>query len=189
MTEAAVVHEQFEDVAQQRRSANFGMWIFLGTELMFFGGVFLTFTIYRLLYHDAFAHAARHLDMTMGSINTFVLLTSSFLFSVAVTTFESGKRFLTLLLLGLVLLLGIVFLVGKGFEYYEDWRHGLVPGPAFTYSGSQMLIGRKMLGAVDIGRPFYFFRITRATHCKSGHWYRKAGCTSKLFRADCRSSL
>jgi cytochrome c oxidase subunit III len=56
---------------------------------------------------------------------------------VAVTTFESGKRFLTLLLLGLVLLLGIVFLVGKGFEYYEDWRHGLVPGPAFTYSGSQ----------------------------------------------------
>jgi cytochrome c oxidase subunit III len=137
MTDTAVVaHEQFEDVAQQRRAANFGMWIFLGTELMFFGGVFLAFAIYRLLYHDAFTQAGRHLDMIIGSINTFVLLTSSFLFSIAVTMFESRKRFLTWVLLGLVLLLGIAFLVAKGFEYNEDWRHGLVPGPAFAYHGS-----------------------------------------------------
>jgi cytochrome c oxidase subunit III len=134
---ATLVHEQFDDLAQQRRASTFGMWVFLGTELMFFGGVFLAYTIYRLIHHDAFVEAARHLDTTIGSINTFVLLTSSFFCSVAVSMFESRKRAPTLVLLGLTLLFGIVFLVAKGFEYQEDWRHGLVPGPAFAYSGPE----------------------------------------------------
>jgi cytochrome c oxidase subunit III len=137
MTQAAVVvHEQFDDVAQQRRAAKLGMWIFLGSELMFFGGVFLAFTIYRLLHHGAFVQAAGRLDVTVGSINTFVLLTSSFLCSIAVSMFESRKRILTLLLLGLVVLLGIAFLVAKGIEYHDDWRRGLVPGPALCVQRS-----------------------------------------------------
>src|SRR5690348_14159017 len=130
---AIAVQEQFDDLAQQRESANFGMWVFLGTELMFFGGVFLAYTVYRLAYPRAFAEAAHHLDLVAGSINTFILLTSSFLFSIAISTFQARQRALTLILLGSTVLLGIVFLGIKAFEYQEDWRHGFFPGSAFTY--------------------------------------------------------
>ena len=132
---AITVHEQFDDLAQQRESANLGMWVFLGTELMFFGGIFLGFTVYRLSYPRAFAEAAGHLDLVAGSINTFVLLTSSFLFSIAISTFQARQRALTLVLLTFTVLLGLAFLGIKGFEYQEDWEHGFVPGPAFTHPG------------------------------------------------------
>jgi cytochrome c oxidase subunit III len=134
---AIIVHQQFDDLEQQRESANLGMWVFLGTELMFFGGVFLAFTIYRLAYAEPFNEAARHLDLVTGSINTFILLTSSFLYSIAISTFEARRRLATFLLLGLAVCLGIAFLATKGFEYWEDWRHGFVPGGAFTYRGAQ----------------------------------------------------
>ena len=133
--QAIAVHEQFDDIAQQRESANFGMWIFIGTEMMFFGGLFLAYTIYHLAYPGAFAEAARHLDLVAGSINTFVLLTSSFLFSIAISTFQTRRCATTLFLLSLTVLLGIVFLGIKGFEYYQDWRHGFLPGPSFHYHG------------------------------------------------------
>jgi cytochrome c oxidase subunit 3 len=132
---ALAVHEQFDDLSQQRESANLGMWVFLGTELMFFGGVFLAYTVYRLTYARAFDEGTRHLDLVAGSINTLILLTSSFLFSIAISTFQARRRALTLLLLGVTVLLGVAFLGIKGFEYQEDWRHGFLPGPAFTYQG------------------------------------------------------
>lgn len=75
---AIIVHKQFNNLTQQRETACFGMWIFLGTELMLFGGLFLAFAIYRSMYANAFADAANHLDMVLGSANTFILLTSSF---------------------------------------------------------------------------------------------------------------
>ncbi|MBV8900099.1 MAG: cytochrome c oxidase subunit 3 [Verrucomicrobia bacterium] len=134
-SQSIAVHEQFDDLAQQRESAHLGMWLFLGTELMFFGGVFLGFTVYRVTYSRAFMEAARHLDLVMGSINTYILLTSSFLYSLAISTFRARRRGPTLVLLGLAMLLGIIFLGIKGFEYHKDWRHGLMPGPAFTYHG------------------------------------------------------
>lgn len=130
-----MVQEQFDDIGQQRASVNLGMWIFLGTELMFFGGIFLSYTVYRLAYPAAFAEGAKHLDLVAGSINTFILLTSSFLFSIAISTFELRQRGLTLASLTLVLLLGLAFLGLKGFEYFEDWRHGFLPGANFTYHG------------------------------------------------------
>lgn len=129
------VEKQFDDLEQQRETANLGMWVFLGTELMFFGGVFLAFTIYRLTYPHAFSEAARHLDLLTGSINTFILLTSSFLFSIAISTFEARRRALTFFVLGLTVLLGIAFLGIKGFEYQEDFHHGFFPGPSFAFDG------------------------------------------------------
>jgi len=99
--------KQFDNLEQQRETANLGMWVFLGTELMFFGGVFLAFTIYRLMYPRAFAEAAGHLDLLTGSINTFILLTSSFLFSMAISTFQMRQRALTFLLLGSAIALGL----------------------------------------------------------------------------------
>jgi len=133
---AAVIHRQFDDLNQQRETADLGMWVFLGTELMFFGGVFLAFTIYRLTYAKAFAEAATHLDLVLGSINSFVLLTSGFLFSAAISAFETRRRVLTLFLLSLVILVGLTFLVIKGFEYREDWAHGFLPGSSFSYAGA-----------------------------------------------------
>ena len=114
-SQSIVVHEQFDDLAQQRESAHFGMWVFLGTELMFFGGVFLGFTVYRVAYPRAFAEAAHHLDLVMGSINTFILLTSSFLYSVAISTFQTRRRGETLVLLLFSVILGVAFLGIKGF--------------------------------------------------------------------------
>jgi cytochrome c oxidase subunit 3 len=134
---ASIVHEQFDDLEQQRETASLGMWVFLGSELMFFGGIFLTFTIYRLAYPKAFSEAAYHLDLLTGSVNTFILLTSSFLFSIAISTFETRRRVLTFNVLGLTALLGIAFLAAKGFEYTQDWRHGFFPGSAFRYNGAE----------------------------------------------------
>lgn len=130
-----VVHDQFDDLAQQRESAHLGMWIFLGTELMFFGGLFLAYAVYRISYPRAFAEAAHHLDLVMGSVNTYILLTSSFLYSLAISKYRARRRGPTLVLLGLAVLLGIIFLGIKGSEYHEDWEHGFLPGPAFTYTG------------------------------------------------------
>ena len=132
---AITVHEQFDDLDQQRESANLGMWVFLGTELMFFGGIFLAFTVYRYNYPRAFAEAAVHLDLMAGTLNTFILLTSSFLFSLAISLFQDRRRALTLLTLGGAVFLGVVFLGIKGFEYHQEWRHGLLPGGTFTYTG------------------------------------------------------
>jgi cytochrome c oxidase subunit III len=129
------VEEQFDDLEQQRETANLGMWVFLGTELMFFGGLFLTFTIYRLVYARAFSEAAQHLDLITGSINTFILLTSSFLFSIAISAFEARRKVQAFFVLGFTVLLGITFLAVKGFEYLEDFRHGLIPGLWFAYNG------------------------------------------------------
>ena len=130
------IQKQFDNLEQQRETANLGMWVFLGTELMFFGGVFLAFTIYRLMYPRAFAEAAGHLDLLTGSINTFILLTSSFLFSMAISAFEVRRRALTFLLLGFAVMLGLAFLGIKGFEYLKDWHSGLFPGPSFFYDRS-----------------------------------------------------
>lgn len=129
------IQKQFDNLEQQRETANLGMWVFLGTELMFFGGVFLAFTIYRLTYPRAFAEAAGHLDLLTGSINTFILLTSSFLFSMAISAFQMRQRALTLLLLGSAIALGLAFLGVKGFEYLKDWHSGLFPGPSFFHEG------------------------------------------------------
>jgi cytochrome c oxidase subunit III len=132
----AILPRQFDDLEQHRETVALGMWVFLGTELMFFGGVFLAFTIYRITYTSAFAEAANHLNLLSGSINSLVLLTSSFLFSVAISAFEARRRLLTLFLLGSVIFLGLAFLVIKGFEYHEEWTHGFFPGAAFSYSGT-----------------------------------------------------
>ncbi|HEY0792248.1 MAG TPA: cytochrome c oxidase subunit 3 [Chthoniobacterales bacterium] len=141
MRESPAIHveEQFDDLSQQRESSSLGMWVFLATELMFFGGLFLAFAVYRFSYPKAFMEAASHLNLVAGSVNTFVLLTSSFLFSLAISAFRDGRKTRTLLLLGVTLFLGVLFLGIKGFEYYDEWRKGFLPGPAFHFQGPDYL--------------------------------------------------
>ncbi|HTG87126.1 MAG TPA: hypothetical protein VL907_08845 [Pyrinomonadaceae bacterium] len=78
------LQHHFENMEQQREAGTLGMWIFLVTEIMFFGGMFLAYTLYRTLYPEAFASASNHLDITLGAVNTGVLILSSFTMAMAV---------------------------------------------------------------------------------------------------------
>ncbi len=133
MSDAALLREPWEHLARQREAATFGIWAFLASELLFFGGLILAYTIYRIDYSDAFAAAARETDLWYGTINTAILLTSSLTMAVAAQAAEGdGGRRLTSGCLAVTAALGLAFLAVKGFEYAEDIRRGLVPGPDFS---------------------------------------------------------
>ncbi len=145
------VAEQFETLEQQVRADLVGMWVFLGTELLFFGGMFMAYAVYRAWYPDTFAAAASHLKLTLGSINTAVLLTSSMAMSLADPAMEARNRTRTLRVIGLALALGLVFLALKGYEYRVDFAEGTAPfaGFDFHYDGPNP-------GQAKIFFSFYF---------------------------------
>jgi cytochrome c oxidase subunit III len=116
-------------VERERETQVFGMWVFLATELMLFGGLFTAYSVYRTLYPAGFAEGSRHLDLTYGAINTVVLLTSSFTMSLAAQSRRSR------LWLVLTALLGLVFMGIKGAEYAKHYVEGMAPGLAWTYAG------------------------------------------------------
>ena len=126
---------QFDSAAQQYDASTLGMWVFLVTEIMFFGGVFTMYVAYRAAYPGAFGHASNHLNLTLGAINTAVLIASSLTMALAVHSSQMGKRSALVTYLLLTMLLGSVFLGIKGVEYAHKFEEGLVPGPGFTYSG------------------------------------------------------
>ena len=130
----AHVAHQFEDAGQQFYAATLGMWLFIATEIMFFGGVFTAYVYYRSLYREAFIHASHHLDVTLGTINTAVLIGSSFTMVMAVHAAQTGRirRIFSGLLATMTL--GTVFLVIKGFEYHHKYVDGLIPGTLWSYS-------------------------------------------------------
>ena len=86
------LQHHFENMEQQREAGTLGMWVFLVTEIMFFGGMFLAYTLYRYKYPDAFAVASNHLDWKLGGVNTVVLIVSSFTMAMAVFSTQIGKR-------------------------------------------------------------------------------------------------
>jgi cytochrome c oxidase subunit 3 len=108
-----------------------GMWIFLATEMLFFGGMFLGYTAYRLYYPQAFAEAGRHTLILFGSTNTAVLLISSTVMAFAVKAARGNRRGLLTLLLSITALLGTLFLTIKGFEYAREISEHLLPGRNF----------------------------------------------------------
>src|SRR5437016_5243605 len=117
----------FADLEQQHEAAALGMWVFLATELMFFGGLFTAYAVYRHRYPDEFAAASAQLRLDYGGVNTVVLLTSSLTMALAVYAARIGRRgWLTIGLAGTALL-GALFLVIKGFEYQSDIADNLVP--------------------------------------------------------------
>ncbi len=125
---------QFDDAAQQRHAAALGMWTFLVTELMLFGGLFTGYAAYRLQYPEAFAEASRHLYLWIAVANTAVLLVSSFTMATGVQAARSGSRS-SGRWFGATALLGCAFLAAKAVEYLLDARDGIVPGPGFAVSG------------------------------------------------------
>ncbi len=131
---AALAH-QFDDLAQQLDASTFGMWVFLITEIMFFGGLFAGYAVYRSAYPEAFAAGSLHLDIALGGFNTVVLIASSLTMALAVRAAQLGDNPAVVRFLLLTLLLGTTFLGVKVFEYHHKWVEHLVPGPAFHFDG------------------------------------------------------
>jgi cytochrome c oxidase subunit 3 len=131
----ALAH-QFDDLAQQREAATLGMWVFLVTEILFFGGLFAAYTVYRNWYPEAFAAASHELDVALGTINTAVLITSSLTMALAVHAAQVGQRRLLLMFLAATTLLGAVFLGIKGIEYYHKFVEHHVPGAGFVFEAA-----------------------------------------------------
>lgn len=127
----AILSEQFDDLEQQAEASTVGMWTFLATEVLFFGGLFLAYTIYRILYPNEFAIGSHHGNVMLGTINTFVLLTSSLTVALAVRAAQVDANRSLVRLLGGTILLGVIFLVLKGVEYHEHISDHLLPGSGF----------------------------------------------------------
>ena len=134
---AIVAHPElrhhFADVAQQKNAASFGMWLFLVTEIMFFGGMFCAYLIYRLKYFNDFAVASQSLDIKLGAANTAVLIGSSLTVVLAVNAAQRGKRKALVLYLLATIVLGCTFLGVKAVEYATKFEKHEVPGATFNF--------------------------------------------------------
>ncbi len=135
MTDNTIVAEQFQDARQQQAAATLGMWVFLITEVLFFGVLFASYLISRVLHPEAFADASRETDVVLGTLNTAVLLTSSLTMALAVRASQLGQRRALVIFLLVTLAIGLGFLGIKGYEYYKDYQHHLIPVLNFSYDG------------------------------------------------------
>ncbi|MEK6405641.1 MAG: cytochrome c oxidase subunit 3 family protein [Acidobacteriota bacterium] len=135
-THAGLAHH-FDDLEQQREAGTLGMWAFLVTEVMFFGGLFLAYILYRSKYSVSFEAASAHLDWKLGGFNTIVLICSSLTMALAVYYAQTGSRRKLIAFLILTEVLGLTFLAVKAYEYHDKWVHYLVPGlRPFEWSGA-----------------------------------------------------
>jgi cytochrome c oxidase subunit 3 len=129
------LEHHFESYEQQRQSAALGMWLFLATEILFFGALFTAYVVYRWSSPDAFRAASHELNIVLGATNTVVLLGSSLTMVLAVREAQLGGRRSTAFWLVSTLVLGLVFLGIKSVEYHHKFVEHLVPGPSFSFPG------------------------------------------------------
>jgi len=127
-----LVHH-FESMEQQREAGTLGMWWFLLTEIMFFGGMFLAYTIYRHMYFDAFADGSNVLSIWWGTFNTGILIASSLTMALAVYHAQMGGRKRVVLFLLLTILLGCIFLRVKYIEYSDKFEEHVFPAGDFRW--------------------------------------------------------
>jgi cytochrome c oxidase subunit III len=135
------LQHHFHSMEQQFEASTLGMWIFLVTEIMFFGGLFMAYIVYRTMYPTDWVAGSNHLNVPLGALNPTLLIASSLTMVLAVRAAQVGSRIGQVLNLALTILLGTTFLVVKYFEYAEKFEHHLVPGPNFdpTLSGGQQI--------------------------------------------------
>src|ERR671920_885610 len=135
----ALAHH-FDNLEQQREAGALGMWVFIAQEVMFFGGLFLAYLIYRMKYPEAFMAASNHLNWRIGTFNTTVLITSSLTMALAVWATQTGRsRKVQVGLMAATVLLGLVFLGVKAVEYYDKYRDGLIPVAGWFHPGREIL--------------------------------------------------
>jgi cytochrome c oxidase subunit III len=131
------LQHHFDDMEQQAEASTLGMWVFLVTEIMFFGGLFMAYLVYRTASPEGFAEASHHLNVWWGGVNTLVLIVSSLTMALAVRAAQTSappktQVFWILATMGL----GAVFLGVKVIEYWDKFTHHLVPGPNFKWEGA-----------------------------------------------------
>jgi len=151
------LQHHFADMDQQRDASSLGMWLFLGTEIMFFGGMFCAYLVYRLNYYNEFAAGSRSLDLKWGTINTAVLICSSLTVALGVRAAQMGKRKLLIILMLLTLLFGFTFLGIKGIEWYSKYTEHHIPGSSFDASDLEKR--PYSLGNVDQSHEQIFFSL------------------------------
>lgn len=148
------VAHHFDDAEQQFQAANLGMWLFLVTEVLFFGGLFAGYAQYRYWYLDSFEAGSAHLDLMLGATNTIVLLTSSLTMALAVhSALTNDKESLVKFLL-CTIVLGTAFLGIKSYEYYHKYEEHLIPGPNFHFESHGE--DAEPPGHVELFFSFYF---------------------------------
>jgi cytochrome c oxidase subunit 3 len=131
------LQHHFDDMAQQSEASTLGMWVFLVTEIMFFGGLFTAYLVYRHASPEGFAEASHHLNVAWGAVNTIVLIVSSLTMALGVRAAQTSAPPRTQV--GWILatmVLGAMFLGVKAIEYTDKFRHHLVPGPNFRWEGT-----------------------------------------------------
>ena len=171
---AGLAHH-FDDLGQQREATSLGMWAFLVTEVMFFGGLFTGYAVYRHAHPAGFAAASGALDLQLGALNTAVLIGSSFTMVLAVRAAALGGRRATALWLWATIALGSAFLVVKGFEYAHKFHEHLVPGRDFRFAGAQG------------GEPLFFSFYFAMTGMHALHMVIGVGLLAVLSRRVLRS--
>ncbi len=133
MSENPALLHHFDSVEQQREASNLGMWVFLVTEIMFFGGLILAYVIYRMMYFQAFATASETLSIKLGGINTAVLIASSLTMALAVHSAQLSRKKALIFFLVVTIMLGSVFLGIKVIEYADKFHERHVPGANFLF--------------------------------------------------------
>lgn len=130
------LQEHFATMEQQSDASTMGMWVFLVTEIMFFGGMFTAYMVYRHAYPAAWAAGSEQMDFWWGTINTAVLICSSLTMALAVRASQTGRRTMLVTLLIITMLFGCVFLGIKAIEYHGHWVEHQFPGPNFRFAGA-----------------------------------------------------
>jgi cytochrome c oxidase subunit 3 len=141
----AHLRHHFATPEQQMDAATLGMWTFLITEVLFFGGMFTAYAIYRAMYPAAFASTSRYMDLVLGGTNTAVLICSSLTMALSVRAAQLSKRRDLILFLVLTMIFGTIFLWIKWIEWHSKWVEHLVPGFNFQYDQPQFVHNAQIL--------------------------------------------
>jgi cytochrome c oxidase subunit 3 len=127
------LQHHFQDMRTQQHAARLGMWLFLATEILLFGGLFCAYSYYRVLFPEAWHECSKHLNRPFGLIETFDLITSSFTMVMAIYFTRIGKRKASVIMLLLTISMGLLFLCLHGYEYYHEWLEGALPGKFYHF--------------------------------------------------------
>lgn len=156
-THSPVLKHHFDNLEQQHASERLGIWMFLATEVLFFGGIFGAYTIYRMWYPTEFEYASSHLNRTIATVNTLFLITSSLTITLGIRAAKLGQKAALIRYLLITAALGTAFMVMKGFEYAEDFHEHILPGAAFGGDIKEGAIARGLdTGKVQLFLCFYY---------------------------------
>lgn len=141
-------HVHHIDPVVEYESAKFGMWLFLATELLLFGGLFAAYTIFRAKYPALFEEQHHELNKTLGALNTIILIFSSLTMAMGVSSIQKGKKTLLTIFLALTIICGIIFGVNKYFEYSAKFHHHIYPSTSIFFALYFMMTGLHMLHVI-----------------------------------------